>query len=237
MEHLQPESVVDNKTVFTDISLEKITADFKRTYTRNRGTIGQLVYSLQDMINRLNTPKNDYQVSLYPKIQEECKGIVSEYNRLLTTIKRDDYYLIGYYLNGSRNNGKRKPTTAQYEKKSYGVSEYKETLKSINDRLRHIKYNCVYKARESEAPEQDIYKRMIVFCDEYHKVINACLEEWKLFITTLRSTQGVTKQVKGENQSNKQANHKIRVRRKYKSKNNNNEQDNINNKSLCNNTD
>lgn len=228
MENKQSENIITpNKIVFTDISLNNVSTDYKRTYTRNRGTLGQLVYSLDDMIERLNEPSNSYQTMLYPKIQGECKLSVSEYNRLLTTIQSDDYYVAGYYLNGSRNNGKRKPTTSYYEKKSYGVSEYKETLKSINDRLRHIKYDCLRKCRDTTRTNQEVFQRLVVFCDEYHKVINERLEVWGEFITELRNTNGIVKKVKVKVKKNKyktntqrKSTHKIRVSRKRKSTNN-----------------
>jgi len=222
MENKQSENIItSNKIVFTDISLNNVSTDYKRTYTRNRGTLGQLVYSLDDMIDRLNEPSNAYQNTLYPKIQGECKLSVSEYNRLLDTIQSDDYYVAGYYLNGSRNNGKRKPTTSYYEKKSYGVSEYKETLKSINDRLRHIKYDCLRKCRDTTRTNQEVFQRLVVFCDEYHKVINERLEAWGEFITELRNTNGIVKKVKVKKNTHKsntrrKTTHKIRVRRKRK---------------------
>lgn len=227
METKQTENTTINNTVFTDISLDTVSSDFKRTYTRNRGTLGQLVYSLNDMIDRLNEPSNDYQMTLYPKIQSECKVTVNEYNRLLATVNSDDYYVFGYYLNGSRNNGKRKATTSYYEKKSYGVSEYKETLKSINDRLRHIKYDSLRKCRDSTRTNQEVFQRLVVFCDDYHKVINERLETWGLFITELRNKNGIVKKVRVKKQTekrstNRNTNHKIRVRRKQRDNNNTN---------------
>lgn len=231
MENKQNKHVInDNKTDFTDISLNIIANDFKRTHIRNRGTLGQLVYSLNDMIERLNNPTNEYQSALYPKIQSECKITVSEYNRLLSTIQTDDYFAIGRYLNGSRNNGKRKPTTTYYEKKSYGVSEYKETLKSMNDRLRHIKYDCLRKVKDTTGtyPNKDTFNRMIVFCDDYHKVVNMRLEEWKTFMDELHTSKGITKKLRVVKKTSISVNntsetynstHNIRVRRKYNSNN------------------
>jgi hypothetical protein len=210
-----------NKTVFTDIGLNNIASDFKITYLRNRGTIGQLVYSLDNMMNRLNNPTNDYQNVLYPKIQSECKNLVDEYNKLVSEVDSGDYYLVGYYLNGSRNNGKRKATSSYYEKKSYSMSEYKETLKSINDRLRHIKRDCLRKTQNTMRQEQEVLERMVVFCDEYHKVIKSHLESWNEFITELRNTNGFTKKLRVKKQTrgqytNNRSSHKIYVKRKHR---------------------
>ena len=220
MENKQSEKIMTaNKHVFTDIGLDNVATEFKRTYVRNRGTLGQHVYSLNDMIERLDGPTNDYQNTLYPKIQQECKNVVSEYNKLLSTTQKDDYYLLGYYLNGAQNNGKRKAITTHYEKKSYGVSEYKETLKSINDRLRHIKFDCIRKSRDTTRTDQDILQRIVIFCDEYHTIVNNSLEEWNTFITDLRNTNGIIKKVKVKTQniqhkSRQNTKHKLRVKRK-----------------------
>lgn len=239
MESKQSDSVnTTHNTVFTDISLTNIATNFKSSYMRNRGTLGQLVYSLDDMVSRLNEPSNEYQSSMYPKIQSECKNIVSEYNRLVNTIQSEDYYVAGYYLNGRMNNGKRKATTTQYEKKSYSVSEYKETLKSINDRLRHIKYDCLRKARDTTRTNHEVFQRMVVFCDEYYQVILGRLDEWNTFITELRNTNGISKKTRvvkrnSRNQKNQlssdsrntNTNHldnKIRVRRKQNGNSNRN---------------
>lgn len=163
---------------------------FDRKFARNRGTLSQIVKSLLDMYDRLSTPFNDYQKTLYPHIQQECQHSVDEYVRLINDIDPNDYFVFGNYLNGSFNNGRRKPTPTIHEQKSYGVSEFKETLKSINDRLRHIKNDCV-RRNKTNIDGSDIYlliDRVIIFCDEYHAVINSQLTNWHAFISHYRTT-------------------------------------------------
>ena len=154
---------------FTNIGLDVVL--FDRKFSRCQGTVSQIVKSLEDMIERLSKPENEYQNGLYPQIQKECRLIVQKYNDLLNNVNKNDYYVFGFYLNGPKNNGKRKATTTRHERKSYGVSEYKETIKSINDRLRHIKIDCKRKCHDSTRNNHDVFKQVIQFCDEYHQVI------------------------------------------------------------------
>ncbi len=192
-------------TDFSDISLTVVNYDSQ--YFRNQGTISQIVRSLADMASRLMTPINKYQEDLYPKIRGECQSIVDYYNKLLTPVDAKYYKYFGFYLNGPNNNGKRKPTTTLHERKRYNVSEFKETLKSIDDRLRHIKNDCIRKAKGINDINNNIdnigidtidhSNRMIVFCDDFHKFIVEKLEVWNNFVNTSRSANGV------EQESNK----------------------------------
>lgn len=173
---------------FDDISLNVVL--YNRAYSRNKGTISQIIRSLVDMSERLLKPDNEYQTKLYPHIINECKSIVDKYNELLHTINPIDNRLFGYYLNGPLNNGKRKGTTTRHEYKSYGVSEFKETLKSIDDRLRHIKKDCNVKKRDATITDNETFNRIVEFCDAYHLFINDKLKGWDEFIRTIRSENG-----------------------------------------------
>jgi len=189
------------------ISFDKIdlsVVSYDRKFSRNRGTLSQIVKSLEDMISRLETPTNDYQKGLYPHIQGECKTLVEFYVNKINNVSKTDYETFGYYLNGPKNNGKRKITTTPHEKKSYGVSEFKETLKSINDRLRHIKNNSMTKLTEKDNLNIEPYRNMIIFCDEYHKLIDQKLAEWDKFIGQFRTKNNI-------NQTNTQNDNRTRV--------------------------
>lgn len=188
----QSEQSFNDKTV----SFEKIGLDvvsFNRTFCRNRGTLSQMVKSFEDMSDRLSEPLNDYQKGLYPQIQSECKKIVESYSQLLSTVDPADNYVFGFYINGPSNDGKRKATTTAHEQKSYGVSEYKETLKSTNDRLRHIKIDCQRKLKESTRNNQDVFQRMIDFCDAYHQTVDSHLVAWDTFIAQFRQDNNINK--------------------------------------------
>jgi hypothetical protein len=179
---------IHNPTNYDDISLNVVQFDPK--FLRNRGTLSQIIKSFSNMGTRLTTiePLNDYQKGLYPFIASECTKIVDAYSQLLNSINNEDYSIFGYYINGPYNDGKRKPTTTRHEFKSYVNSEYKESLRSTNDRLRHIKIDCVRKLKEK--PE---FQKIIDFCDEYHKIINTQIEVWDKFITEYRISNNITK--------------------------------------------
>jgi exonuclease VII small subunit len=174
---------------FDDISLSVVS--YNQTFRRKKGALGQIVKSLEDMVARLNEPTNDYQKGLYPEIQSKCKHLVDRYNELVSNVNKDDYSLVGYYLNGPRNNGSRRATRTRHEFKTYGTSEYKETLKSLNDRLRHIKNDCNRKRRDENRDDRDSLERLVAFCDTYHEDVNRCLQEWDEFIVKFREEKGI----------------------------------------------
>lgn len=186
------------ETNFNDISLNVVL--YNKAYSRNRGTLSQIIMSLTDMSNRLTSPVNDYQKELYPFIQGECKKLVDRYNELLSTVDKADYAVFGYYLNGPKNNGKRKMTTTQHERKSYSASEYKETLRSVSDRLRHIKHNCQKKYEENK---NEVYVRMSDFCDSFSKCVGDSLEHWDKMVQQFRTTNGITYSKKDRDSNSK----------------------------------
>jgi hypothetical protein len=190
-------------------NLEKIPVDFSNIglgvvvydpmYFRNQGTISQIILSLQDMALRLIEPSNKYQEDLYPKIRSECTLMVDYYNQLVGSVDSKYFRYFGFYLNGPNNDGKRKPTTTLHERKRYNVSEFKETLKSVDDRLRHIKNDCIRKSKSIDPnltqdeinDTLDNINTMIDFCDDYHKFVNDRLHEWNNFVNTSRNTNKI----------------------------------------------
>lgn len=182
------------KTNYDDITLNSVLYDSK--YMRNRGTLSQCVCSLRDMGSRLNKPTNEYQSLLYPKLTSECKLLVDYYNKLVSAVRKDDNDFFGFYLNGPLNNGKRKATNTLHENKTYFVSEYKETLRTLNDRLRHIKKDCIHKKNsnnDTNVTDLDIVERMITFCDDFHKEVDTRLNEWNEFIQNARTANNIVK--------------------------------------------
>jgi hypothetical protein len=175
---------------FQDITLNVVS--FDRNFSRNRGTLSQIIKSLVDMSERLGSPTNEYQKGLYPHIQSECGELVDQYNKLVKNIDPQDNNVFGYYLNGPQNNGKRKAISTYHEQKKYSMSEFKETLKSINDRLRHIKFDCKRKidtAKDNDGT--DTFNRVVTFCDDYYNVVKERTTSWDDFIKTFRETNGI----------------------------------------------
>lgn len=185
----KPQTKPRQQTNFDNITLDVVT--FNRTFCRNRGTLSQIVKSFSDMKTRLEAPSNEYQKGLYPHIQSECDSVVNEYVSLVGSINPSDNYVFGFYLNGPNNDGKRKATTTPHELKTYGVSEFKETLRSVNDRLRHIKLTCQKKVNESTRVDNEVFERMVKFCDDFHTIIDEKLTRWNDFIDNFRKANGI----------------------------------------------
>jgi hypothetical protein len=174
---------------YDNISLDVV--EFKRTFIRNRGTISQVIKSLSDMKERLNNPQNEYQKGLYPKICDECESVVSKYSEMVDNIDKTNYKLFGYYLNGGRNNGSCRPTRSRNENKKYELSEYKETLNTIDSRLRYMKINCIRKIRDTTRFDDENLQKVIDFSDELHTFIQEKLKNWVDFLDLFRKERGV----------------------------------------------
>jgi len=178
------------KAEYLSIGLDVIVYDAK--YSRSYGTVGQLVRSLQDMSKRsdekgLEKVDDAYHAELHPQIVKQCNEIVEFYEKYVSSIPLEEYSIFGYYLNGSLNNGKRRQTTNKNEKKRYEISKINETLRSIDDRLRHIKYDCIRKKRNEQSSESSVVlENVILFSNLYHKEIRTQLTTWYNFVKDIR---------------------------------------------------
>lgn len=177
--------------IFKNIGLDMI--DYNSKYRRCRGTLSQIIKSLVDMDRRLNEPKNDYQKSIYPMIQIQARIVIKKYNELLDNVLLEDYYVFGRYLNGYNNDGSRRKTFTRHEQKTYEMSEYKETLKSIRDRARHIQVDCMKKCNGGKYANRETFERMIIFCGKITSHINERFEEWDGFIDDARKRNIIIK--------------------------------------------
>jgi len=173
--------------LYKNIGLEVIKYDEK--YSRSSGTVGQLVCSLQHMSKRVVDGKDvdAYHTELRAQIGKQCNESVEFYEKLVTSVAPSEYVTFGYYLNGSLNNGKRRPIFAKNERKCYEASKLNETLRSIDDRLRHIKYACIRKKRDDQAVESTpVLENVILFSNSYHEEIQRQLKTWYNFVKELR---------------------------------------------------
>ena len=175
-------------TTYEKIGLDVVVYDAK--FARCRGTLSQLVVSLDDMRKRIASTEsqNDYQKVLYTQIQKQCTEVYEKYIQLVNDINPSDYSAFGYYLNGPQNNGKRRATTNFRERKRYENSEFKETIRSVDDRLRHIKNDCIRKVRDSGADGSDneLNNRIIAFTDSLHQFVQTSIEQWNTTVSSAR---------------------------------------------------
>lgn len=181
----------EHHDIFSNIGLDMI--DYNSKYRRCRGTLSQVIKSLEDMNRRLNEPINDYQKNIYPMIQSQARIVINKYNELLANVLVDDYYVFGRYLNGYHNNGSRRKTFTRHEQKTYESSEYKETLKSIRDRARHIQVDCMKKCNSGKYTNRETFERMVIFCSKITSLINERFNEWDRFIGDIQKHETINK--------------------------------------------
>jgi len=175
------------KTEYLNIGIDVIAYDAK--YSRSYGTVGQLVRSLQDMSRRVSEKESAdiYHTELHSQIVQQCNELVEVYGKLVSAILPEEYSIFGYYLNGSQNNGKRRQIANKKEMKRYEFSRLTETLRSIDDRLRYIKYDCIRKKQDTQCSEpRTVLDNVILFSDTYHTEIRRQLTTWYDFVKEIR---------------------------------------------------
>lgn len=178
--------------LYKNIGLDVINYDAK--YNRSSGTVGQLVRSLQDMSSRVLCGEgadayhaDAYHAELHTQIVKQCNESVEFYEKLVASISPSEYSTFGYYLNGRLNNGKRRPIFSKNENKRYETSKLNETFRSIDDRLRNIKYACIRKKRDDQPTDLcNTLENVILFSNSYHAEIQKQLTTWYNFVKEIR---------------------------------------------------
>lgn len=176
---------------------------YNRNYQRCKGTLGQIIKSIEDMKARSSSPTNEYQNKLYPQICDLCDQIVFRYLELLGTILHDDYVIFSRYLNGAYRDGTMRSTKIRHETKIYKYSQMKETLKSVKDRLDRIKKsarNCS-KDETRDKNNRESFVRVIDFCDQYSADVDGYIAQWESIVKNCRLTNSDNKQNADRNES------------------------------------
>ena len=192
---------------FDSIDLSVVLYD--RRYSSNRGSISQLIVSLRDMKERIDgTATSDYQRELYSDIQMICQNTVDIYEHELKQIPVTDYRLYGYYLNGAYNNGKLRRSIARpdrngtYRVSVYGHATIRKTLHDIDDRVRHIKYDCINRIKNNTSYDANAQQRLIEMCDRIHTYVVNALNKWTETSNRLRVKYNISNSSRAPNASN-----------------------------------
>ena len=72
------ESSAQSTPVSYNLSLNDVSYDEK--YRINQGSASQLLRGMQEMVNRLTEPTNEYQKELYPALKSIVLSFVEKYN-------------------------------------------------------------------------------------------------------------------------------------------------------------
>lgn len=172
--------------VYTDLM---INTNFKPEYTRSKGSMGQIVRSLIDMYDRL-IPINDYQQKLYPFIRKFITDFVLMYSNLVNKLNDscqsygDTQYISKLIYNKGYMYNVRNRIIPKHEKKPYGVSQLKETFKSIMDRA-YIVRDIIGVNELNKS--SNLVNNLTEFSDEIIHVIKKYIKEWDVVIENLRS--------------------------------------------------
>jgi hypothetical protein len=180
------------------VSLDDV--DYNSTFRVNKGALAQLVYSLVDMKNRLDSPdeNNKVQMKLYPVIESICDRLHTKYVDLLKDVKPDLHREFSYFLMGPYGNGTlRYPTSINTEKKMYKYSELGPTFRAMSNRLVHASREVRSRlVSEKYSERKESYEALLNFLTEFDKELKSCSETWKDTVYKVRSEEGIDKEKK-----------------------------------------
>ena len=182
---------------FDDISLDHLT--FNETYRVTRGSASQVVLGLRHMLTKLQTPTNEYQTTLYPRLSELTQQVVDRYVSTFLGVSEPVLrQVVGANLNGPRNDGSLYHSVNSGVNRSltYGYAQFGQLMKVLTNRLRFVtrrEASSVERYRNS-AEESTAYLSLQTMCNTFLTYLSTVNEEWTKVVETARTQHNVTPQ-------------------------------------------
>lgn len=151
----------------------------------NKGALSQLIYHLNIMAQNTKNNKNNnkFQIKMFPIINDICHQIINNYHFLLNKylLDSDSKNIFPYFICGPLNNGTMfKPTTNKKEMRTYDYCELGITMRTIKDRLFHIKRVANNRINNDKyCNDIDIYNNLILFSSELQNTVEKYSILWK----------------------------------------------------------
>ena len=192
---------------FDDISLDHLS--FNETFRVTRGSASQVVIGLRNMLQKLSTPENDYQRSIYPQLSSAINRLVNEYtSTFLSVTEPVEKQVFGANLNGFRNDGSlyRSVNSGINRSLTYGYSQFGQLVRVLTNRLRFVVKRdpqSVERYKKSDN-EMSAYKKLQQSADSYLNVVTEVTESWGKTVEEARKTHGVQRETTNNRPSQKQ---------------------------------
>ena len=192
----QQTSYVPTPVSFDDISLDRLS--FNDIFRVTRGSASQVVLGLRNMLQKLTTPENDYQKSIYPQLTTSINTLVDNYvNTFLNVTDVFDKQVFGANLNGFRNDGSlyRSVNSGINRSLTYGYSQFGQLVRVLVNRLKFIvkrdpKSVERYKTSENEMVS---YQSLQQAAEKYLNVVTEVTDNWSKTVEEARNTHGVNR--------------------------------------------
>ena len=190
MEDQTQRQIVNTPVSFDDISLSHL--KFNETYRVTRGSASQVVLGLQNMINKLCLPNNNYQKSLYPQLTKMIKDIISKYElTFLSVTDSIELQVYGANLNGHRNDGSlyRSVNSGINSSLTYNYSQFGQLLKVLTSRFRFIvnRDSSTVKRYMDSIEENTAYISLQKNSNDFLTFLNNISEEWTNLVYNTRT--------------------------------------------------
>jgi len=182
---------------FDDISLEHLS--FNETFRVTRGSASQVVLGLRNMLQKLSTPENEYQKSIYPQLSTSINRLVDTYtSTFLSVTEPTEKQVTGANLNGFRNDGSlyRSVNSGINRSLTYGYSQFGQLVRVLVNRLRFVVKrdpHSVERYKNSES-EMTAYKKLQQAADAYLTIVNDVMDSWGKTVEESRKTHGVQRE-------------------------------------------
>ena len=179
-----------NEQTNFNLSLSDVPYDEK--YRLNQAAASQLVRGLQEMVNRLTEPQNDYQKELYTSLKNVVTKLVCKYSTVLEATTEVEKEVRRFNLHGY-NGRVKKPIATKGVKYNlvYKYANFGDYLKTLTQRLTYLVDRPVpqrYVTNTTEGTAHTNMKNMLV---EYLKFLKDDVEtEWNTAVTSARTAGG-----------------------------------------------
>jgi hypothetical protein len=195
---------------FADVSFTYLKTQFKDTFKVSKGAASQVVLGFQAMTDRLTSPQNEYQQTLYPKLKQLCTDVYNRYETsFLTTFESDvERQVFGANLNGNRNNGSlyRSIPSGVNRTLTYNYAQFGQLMRVLVSRLKFVTQrdpNSVQRYKENQT-EFAAYQKLQTITNTFLDYLTIVSNDWNTFVNETRTTYAVDTEPRQQRQQRQQ---------------------------------
>jgi hypothetical protein len=178
---------------FTDVSFAHLKTQFKDTFKVSKGSASQVVLGFQSMTERLTSPQNEYQQTLYPKLKQLCTDLYTRYETsFLSNFESDvERQVFGANLNGNRNNGSlyRSIPSGVNRTLTYNYAQFGQLMRVLVSRLKFVVQrdpNSVQRYKENQT-EFVAYQKLQTTVNTFLDFLTTVSNDWNSFVNETRT--------------------------------------------------
>jgi len=184
----------DSQSVsFADVSFTHLKTQFKDTFKVSKGSASQVLLGFQSMTERLTSPQNEYQQTLYPKLKQLCTDVYTRFETsFLSNFESDvERQVFGANLNGNRNNGSlyRSIPSGVNRTLTYNYAQFGQLMRVLVSRLKFVVQrdpNSVQRYKENQS-EFVAYQKLQSTATTFLDFLTTVSNDWNSFVNETRT--------------------------------------------------